>query len=269
MKATLIISVYDNIPFLRAVLDSLRWQTEQDFEVIVSEDAEHEEMARFVASYPFLQPHLHLTQPDTGWRKELALNRAIMAARADWLIFVDGDCVLHPRFVEQHVRMAAPDVVLAGKRVKLSPDLSGQLLKGELDVRQIPHRLVRKLLVGGGGVKHIEDGFYLGPESLLGRLFAGRANHSLTGSNMSMSRQALRLINGFDEDYLHPATGEDADLLWRLQGAGVALRSVRNLAVQYHLWHNSSWRHNEDNLNLMARNQACHQYICKNGLEKL
>lgn len=226
-------------------------------------------MARFVAEYPFRQHYQHLTQPDTGWRKELALNRAIMAAKSDWLIFIDGDCLLHPHFVEQHVRLASKNHVLAGKRLRLTQKLSDQLLSGQMDVRQMPSVVRHSFFCGGRGLKHIEEGFYLDPQSLMGRLFAGRENHTLTGCNMSCSRQTLMRINGFDEDYKHPATGEDADLLWRLQGVGVNIRSVRNLAVQYHLWHKSTWRHDEGNLSLMARNQANHQYICKNGLKKL
>lgn len=269
MKATLIISVYDNIPFLRAVLDSLQWQTEQDFEVIISEDAEHEDMARFVAAYPFRQPHQHLTQADTGWHKEQALNRAAEAAHADWLIFVDGDCVLHPRFVEMHLRYAAPDVVLAGKRLRLSKAISERLLSGEIDARRMPTIVRRALWTGGKGLRHIEEGFFLSPDSFLGRLVAGRENHSITGCNMSLSREALRRINGFDEDYIRPAIGEDVDLVWRLRGVGVGKRSLRNLAVQYHLWHPASWTDQSENQALMHERQAANQYICKNGIKKL
>ena len=99
MKATLIISVYKNIPTLKAILESLERQTEQNFEVIISEDGQDEGMAAFVASYPFRWPMQHLTQEDLGWRKERILNKAVMAAHTDWLVFIDGDCVLHPRFM--------------------------------------------------------------------------------------------------------------------------------------------------------------------------
>ena len=40
MKASLIISVYKNTIFLKGVLDSLRYQSEKDFEIIISEDGE-------------------------------------------------------------------------------------------------------------------------------------------------------------------------------------------------------------------------------------
>ncbi len=38
MKASLIISIYKNITDLKVVLDGLVYQTEKDFEIIISED---------------------------------------------------------------------------------------------------------------------------------------------------------------------------------------------------------------------------------------
>ena len=105
MKATLIISVYKDTRALRAVLDSLKRQTEQNIEVLISEDGEDAQMAAFIQQYDFPWPMQHLTQADEGWRKERALNRAVLAAKNEWLIFIDGDCVLHPRFIEWHVRL--------------------------------------------------------------------------------------------------------------------------------------------------------------------
>lgn len=39
-KASLIISIYDNVSFLKVVLDSLMYQTEKNYEIIISEDAD-------------------------------------------------------------------------------------------------------------------------------------------------------------------------------------------------------------------------------------
>jgi len=123
-KASVIISVYDNPRFLNLVLDSLKLQTEQNFEIIISEDGENKAMKELVEKYPFENDYQHITQKDTGWQKNKALNNAIRHAKADWLIFIDGDCVLHPRFVEMHLRFAGEKVILAGKRVKLDPKTS-------------------------------------------------------------------------------------------------------------------------------------------------
>ena len=115
MKATLIISIYKNIIALQTILRSLRQQTEQDFELIISEDGEDIEVRKFIEQYQFPWTTQHLTQPDMGWQKNKALNRAVLAAQTDWLIFIDGDCVLHPRFVEMHIRYQQDNVLLAGK----------------------------------------------------------------------------------------------------------------------------------------------------------
>ena len=153
MKASLIISVYKNTAALDAVLHSLEQQTEQDFEVIISEDGEDAGMAAFVTSYVWRWPMQHLTQADEGWRKERALNRAVAAAKNDWLIFIDGDCVLHPRFIEWHVRYQQRGVLLAGKRVKLNPELSERCMRGE-DLCLFPYLFARR------GCRYVEEAFY-------------------------------------------------------------------------------------------------------------
>lgn len=257
MKATLIISVYKNTAALRAILDSLRRQTEQDIEVIISEDGEDAQMAAFVQAYPFAWPMQHLTQADEGWRKNRALNRAIVAAKADWLIFIDGDCVLHPRFIEMHLRHRAEGVMLAGKRVKLNPELSQQMLAGKQPCL-LPYLFARR------GCRYVEEAFFLPVAQWLRR----PVKH-LVGSNMSMSKQALLAINGFDEHYTRPATGEDYDIEWRLLAQGYRIVSLRNLAVQYHLYHKENWQEQSANMVYCRDKQARNKIICNNGIQKL
>ena len=66
MKASLIISVYKNVVYLKAVLDSLQYQTEKDFEIIIAEDGESADMKAFIEQYPFDLPYKHITQKDEG-----------------------------------------------------------------------------------------------------------------------------------------------------------------------------------------------------------
>lgn len=257
MKASIIISVYKNVRALRAILRSLQKQTEQDFEVIISEDGEDPCMKAFIQSYAFPWPAQHLTQPDQGWRKNRALNAAIKASNAEWLIFIDGDCVLHPRFVENHLRYSARGIVLAGKRVKLNAELSEKVIQGK-KIRLWAH------LIWNRGCSLVEEGFYIP----LARLFRRPVRH-LTGSNMSMSKQDLLAINGFDENYILPAIGEDYDIEWRLPANGCKIISVRNLAVQYHLYHPENWKEDIENMAYLRTMQEKNQFICKNGIQKI
>jgi hypothetical protein len=59
----------------------------------------------------------------------------------------------------------------------------------------------------------------------------------MLGSNFSVAKADLEAINGFDELYDGPGCGEDSDVQYRLSLAGVIGKSLRNLAVQYHIYH--------------------------------
>lgn len=84
-----------------------------------------------------------------------------------------------------------------------------------------------------------------------------------------MSRQALININGFDENYTLPATGEDYDIEWRLLALGYHMVSLKNLSVQYHLYHKENWSGNDENMVYCLQKQKTQQIICSNGINKL
>lgn len=265
-KAALIISVYKNTRFLRAVLDALRFQTEQNFELIITEDGNDPTMQMFIENYPFHHPHLHLTQEDLGWRKNKALNNAIRAASAPWLIFIDGDCILHPRFIEMHLRYAEKNTILAGKRVKLNSTLTDWLLHDINNLHLMPGKIRKYLFKKAAQLRFIEEGIFINPDRWLGFIPRMRKLNRLKGCNMSFSKEAIEAINGFDEDYVNPAVGEDADITWRFKSAGYHFQSLRNLAVQYHLYHPENWSDQSINLQLMQDKQSRNEYICQNGL---
>lgn len=270
IHSSLIISVYKNTSFLDAVLKSVLGQTFQNFEVIVSEDGNSEEMRDFLSRVDIPFPLHHLTQEDAGWRKNRALNRAIYEAKSDRLVFIDGDCILHPRFMEFHWKMAEEKLILAGKRIKLDSETSQLLISGNLKPADMNSRILAnfsKIKKRGGAF--VEEGLFINPSSILGFVAKVLKMQQLKGCNMSFHRNAIEAINGFDEEYEKPAVGEDIDLLWRFQGLGFKLKSVRNLAVQYHLHHQESWTDQEENLQIMKKNQQENRFICKNGLIKL
>lgn len=266
-KATLIISVYKDLHFLNQVINSLKLQSWKEFEVIISEDGNCPEMREFVAQIKLPYEIQHLSQDDLGWRKNRALNRAIQAAKSDWLVFIDGDCVLHHRFMEFHWKYSHRKKILAGKRVKLDPATSQLLISDTLAIDEMNTFLLKNYLkITKNGAQFVEEGFFIDPNGLLGFIPKIRSMRNLKGCNMSFHRFAIEAINGFDEEYTKPAVGEDADLLWRFQGLGYEIFSLRNLAVQYHLYHKECWVNQDENLEIMKRNQQNNQFFCKKGL---
>ena len=266
-KASVIISIYKNTVFLKAVLDSLKLQTERNFEIIISEDGCHETVKSFVAAYAFEHDYLHLTQEDLGWRKNKALNNAVRHTRSEWLIFIDGDCVLHPRFIEMHLRYAEENTILSGRRVKLDEPTSTYLLNNTpQSILKMLAILWKKLLFGKGAISYPEEGIFISPRGLLRFVHGMRPTNYLLGCNMSFSKKAIYAINGFDENFALPAVGEDTDLLWRFLSAGFKLKSIRSAAIQYHLYHVQAWHDNTENKKKMEAKMERNEYFCEQGL---
>ncbi|MFC7524886.1 glycosyltransferase [Parapedobacter sp. GCM10030251] len=269
MRISLIISVFKNTLFLNTVLESLRYQTVKPDEVIISEDGDSQEMREFLGNYDAGGLNMiHLTQEDKGWQKNQALNRAIVTASGDYLIFIDGDCVLHTHFIQNHARLASPKSVLAGKRIKLGPFFSEELQREPLPnfQRKVLGRIpqLRK-----DGARFIEEAVYVPLNPISSTIIRLLGISSIKGCNFSCFKTAMLAINGFDEDYVRPAVGEDIDLVWRFKGLGYRIVSVKHLAVQYHLYHEESWSSQEENQQLLRQKQASRQYRCINGIEKL
>ncbi|MFY9081353.1 glycosyltransferase, partial [Aliarcobacter butzleri] len=118
-KCSIIISVYKDTDSLDLILESLCNQTIIPDEIIISEDGNSIEMSDYVKvakeKYKKLDIN-HLFQEDIGWRKNIALNRAIVASKYEYLIFIDGDCVPYSTFIEGHISNAQRKIVLCGKR---------------------------------------------------------------------------------------------------------------------------------------------------------
>lgn len=224
-------------------------------------------MKNFLSSYNFLVPYQHIFQEDKGWRKNIALNNAIKAAQFDYLIFIDEDCLLHPMFIKNHLAIAEPKAALAGKRVKLGPETSKTVLAKGLpwlvkNFNKIFYNLKKDKSL------FIEEGIYVPVNKLSKKLINKFGISAIKGCNFSMFKEALYAINGFDEDYIRPAVGEDYDLGWRLEGVGYHIKSIKHFAVQYHLNHKENWSNQDENLAMLKIKQANKEYRCKNGLIK-
>lgn len=268
MTTALIISVYKNTKDLSVVLKSVEQQSVSGFKTIISEDGDSTEMTEFVKNYSGPLELIHLTQEDNGWQKNKALNNAVRKADADYLIFIDGDCVLHPDFIKNHLKYADEKRILAGKRIKLGPLFSEQL-RNSNSVADFAKIILPKMSeLKKDGAKFYEEGIFISPNSLFSFIPKIRKMSQLKGCNFSCYRSAMEAINGFDEDFVLPAIGEDIDLTWRFKGLGYELFSLRNRAVQYHLYHNENWTDQSTNAAMMEKNQKAKRYVAVNGLNK-
>lgn len=268
-KASLIISVYKDPEKLACILRALAFQTEKAFEVIVSEDGQSQEIAKCVAKFRNCELTVkHLTQEDLGFRKNKALNQAIKAAESDYLIFIDGDCVPHLRFIESHLANAGQKIICAGRRLELGRGFSHRLITQPRFVGRLSNPvgllgLLWSLTLDGG--KNPESGVYA---PWLSRFTRSRS-FNLLGCNFSCFRSALEEVNGFNEDFCHPGIGEDTDLEWRFLRAGYEIRSVKFAAPLFHLWHERSYALSDENLRIHSESKKADYWRTKRGLLRL
>ena len=258
---SIILSVYNDWKWLEMILAALRMQTRRDFEVIVADDgsdepfcAHVEAVANGADNYPF--PLIHVWHPDEGWRKNKILNAAIRASHGEYLIFLDGDCIPHPKLVEEHYDARTPGRVIAGRRVTLTQELSDRLspaLVSEGYLWSASHLL--QLLWAGltGRQHHIENSIRITSPQL--RRFIKERRSGLVGCNFSLFRDDLYRVNGFDERYQAPATGEDTDLEMRLNKEGIYIRTLKHMITVYHKCHPTLPYSSPENAALLEENR--------------
>ena len=272
--ASVIIAVYNHFEWLRLILDALRMQTNKDFEVIIADDGSNAETVASIKDYIARHPEItirHSWQEDEGWRKDKSLNKAVRTAKGEYLIFVDGDCIPHPKFVEDHLRLRRPRTVVGGRRVDMSPELSKmvenwpELPKNYFSKAR--QAILQNMLHTSPALSMSQLRRTIRLPFLFGRPMGTRPQGFL-GCNMGMYKKDLEMLNGFDEDYVNPGTGEDTDLEVRVRNAGMKCLCAPRYALMLHRCHKRLPLDSEENKRILERNKACHATRIRNGLVK-
>ena len=237
-KLSLVIAVYNKPQDLRFVLAACARQSLTDFEVIVADDGSGPAVKDVVteAQQQYNFPITHLWHEDRGWRKNTMLNNGVRTGRAQYIVFIDGDCIPSRHFVYDHWNEREDGKVLLGRRVETSERWSNVLTLAKIRSGDFERLGWQELMDGFKGASlRVEDGIRI-PGRLLRRLLL-RNVRGMLGSNFSVAKKHLEAINGFDELYTGPGCGEDSDIQYRLSLIGVTGKSMRNLAIQYHIYH--------------------------------
>lgn len=266
IKASVILAFYNRIDYLKLVLAGFERQTFREFEIIIADDGSPSvainEIEKLSQSFPF--PITHLWQEDKGFRKNKILNRAIVSANSDYLIFVDADCVPHSEFVAEHFNYRKPKTFFTGRRVNLSERITGHLTPQRVKEGFLEKELVMLIEDGILGKSFdVEKGFYFRQDIL--RKFFNKKRRGILGCNFSIYKEDFLKINGFDERYEAPSIGEDSDVEYRLELLGMEIKSLNNIAVQYHLFHKLQNRLQE-NLSLFEKIKKSGEYFTPYGI---
>jgi len=269
---TLIISFYNRIDYLKLIFAGLEQQSYRDFEVIIADDGSGTEIVREVKSLikSLSFPVKHLWHADNGWQKNIILNKAIVEAESDYLIFIDGDCIPNRYFIEEHLKSKTTNQTVCGRRVTLTKKISTHINVAKVQSKCFHMSIFFQLLlpsIFGKEQTRIRHMIRIKNKNIR-RLFLKDKNKGILGCNFSTWKEDLMKVNGFDERFIYPGIGEDTDLESRLKKNGVQMVSKKSFITVYHMYHKTLGQFDEMNYRLYKENHNNKVTFTPYGIKK-
>lgn len=243
MKVSVICTTYNRPDALAMVLQAFAMQTDLDFELIIADDGSTLETKVLIETMQNRMPYSiqHVWHEDQGFRAAAIRNLAVKAAGGDYLIFIDGDCLPLPHFIQIQKKLAEKNWFVAGNRILLTQTFTKNILKNQLKIFLWPIKkwyqayqqgLCNRFLA----LMHLPLGFL--------RKLQPKKWRTCKTCNLSLFKADLVKVNGFDESF--EGWGyEDSDLVIRLLHAGVKRKAGRFAVSVLHLWHADNTRVNQ------------------------
>lgn len=238
MDISLCITTYNSVLRLGKVLRHLTDLDRLPKEVVICDDGSGEETFELIRSTAsdFPVPLRHLWHEDNGWRVSKARNMGIREAAGDYLVFIDGDCVPHRKFITDHMRLAERGYMVFGDRIHVREpfieNFSHSLTK--VVVFMLLNRLKKRNIA-------IRNPYEKPRIYKLGDVSPAALADLAIGCNIAFWKEDAERVNGFNE----ALTGwglEDIEFASRLLFSGVSAKKVRRLAMVCHLDHASNYR---------------------------
>ena len=225
-SVSVLVTTYNSPEALRSVLESLQHQTVSAQQILICDDGSTPSTKNIINVFQNRLPLVHCWQPDTGFRAARCRNLALSKVSCEYLILIDGDCILPSTFIESHLALKQPNKIIAGSRNLLSESESEKFLKNFSEAKRHSAFNDRKFY-------RLKLGFL---RDLRPKNWA-----SVRTCNMSLYSRKMLAINGFDENYVGWGL-EDSDLVVRLIQYGLTIRSGRYATCVNHLYHPESDR---------------------------
>lgn len=231
----MIITTYNWEEALEACVRSLFVQQDLNFEIIIADDGSKMATAHLVNQLRCESPVplKHCFHPDKGFRAGTIRNKAVAISAGDYLLFIDGDCVMFPYFIKRHKQLAKPGYFVPGNRVLLSQNFSKTVLNNKLALYQKSKISFIKWRLQGH-INRLLPLIYLPFDSF--RLYHPHRWQQAMTCNLALWKSDFIAINGFD--LLFEGWGyEDSDLVIRLIHLGIKRKEGRFAIPVLHLWH--------------------------------
>lgn len=261
-SVSLIITTYNWKEALTVVLKSVNRQTRMPNEVIVADDGSRDDTReRIEALRDTLDFNLvHIHQPDDGFQVSKIRNRGIAAAKSEYIISIDGDMMLHPRFVADHLKVAKSNTFVQGGRVIMSEPLTKSILQNP-DIAVIPNFSSKE-------VRNSKNALWLPALTHLAAQITTNNLKRIRGCNQAFWRKDLINVNGFNEAFQGWGR-EDTDICLRLNNNGVNRINLKFAGIAYHLYHPEAQRTSLAANDKILQDAIYHKLtFCKLGLDQ-
>ncbi|MCV2463455.1 glycosyltransferase [Streptomyces sp. ICN988] len=215
MKASLVIPTYNSSELLAPCLISLNHQhldPVDDFEVILVDDGSTDGTGDMVNALPLKYPvrYIYLPRTDESCRSA-ARNAGVQAAEGELIVFADGDQIIDPLFIREHIRCHRdrPGIVAVGFRDYLAP--------GPVDLERLGSSFNLEAFPGPAAPDERAE-----VTDLLSENLANLATcwHFLYGCNVSVRKENLLAVGVFDAN-IRKWSFEDVELGYRLHRHGL------------------------------------------------
>lgn len=261
-----IVSTYNNPEWLEKVFWGLLNQTHPANEILIADDGSDERTHALIMRYQSILPLRHIWHEDKGFRKTAILNKAVLASRSEYLIFMDQDLVPRHDFISQHYKNARHKHFISGGAIMIPEGLSHALT--EEDIRSGKAFNISWLRKHDMPWNWKMSKLWHNP--LLCRLmnFLTPAKASWNGGNASTWREYIIQANGFDTRMRYGA--EDREFGQRLENAGIPGIQLRYGTPLLHLYHQRPYRNEQDwlaNLAIWQQTKKEHRITTSYGLK--
>lgn len=260
MKCSLIITTYNWVEALDLVLESVLHQSVKPGEVVIADDGSDSLTSDLIKKYQDKSNLniIHSWQEDQGFRVARSRNKAIAKTSEEYIVLIDGDMILHERFIEDHISRAEKGFFIQGSRVLLSKVKSNNVVKR----RQIHFSPLESGLVNRKNAVRFPE--------FLSKLLSRRKNYlrGIKTCNMSFYKRDCLRVNGFNESF-EGWGREDSEFVVRMLNSGIDRNTVKFNALQYHIWHNENTRVALEKNGLLLK-QAIdeHKVRCNQGINQ-
>jgi glycosyltransferase involved in cell wall biosynthesis len=261
MKISVIFTTYNEPLWLEKVLWGYSTQDYQDFEIVIADDGSGNETRRVIeeTKQNTRLSIQHVWHEDKGFRKCEILNKAILKASGEYLIFSDGDCIPRSDFISEHAKHAKKGVYLTGGCIRLPMSISKAISKDDiLAGRCFDWKwLTERGLPANRRNSKLKSGKKLA--SLLNRVTVTRSNFK--GGNASAWKSDIMAVNGFDQRMQWG--GLDREIGVRLKNCGIRGKHIRYNAHIIHLEHARGYKDPD----MVKQNRSLRKENAKNNIK--